>query len=173
MELVVFYLLVALVLFSAIFIAFTKNVMYAAFMLLLTFVGIAGIYVFLMADVVAVTQVMVYVGGILILLIFGVMFTNKLQNGKILTSHQYPFTAGLLGVGVFILLISLIFKTDFQNLVWIQNNTHQTAKNTYPASTIEPIGLQLMTNQVLALEIVGILLLLALIGTALVAGRKV
>ncbi|GAB4197972.1 MAG: NADH-quinone oxidoreductase subunit J [Thermoflexibacter sp.] len=173
MELVVFYSFAALVFFSAIFILLTKNVIYAAFTLLLTFVGIAGIYVFLMADVVAVTQVMVYVGGILILLIFGVMFTNKLQNGKILTSHQYPLIAGLLGVGVFVLLISLIIKTDFQNLAWIQENTHQTDKNTYPTSTIEPIGLQLMTNQVLALEVVGVLLLLTLVGTALIAGRKV
>lgn len=173
MELVVFYLLVALVLFSAVFILFTKNVMYAAFVLLLTFIGIAGIYVFLMADVVAITQVMVYVGGILILLIFGVMFTNKLQNGKILTSHQYPLVAGLLGIGVFILLISLIFRTDFQSLVWIQESVHQKTVNTYPPSTIELIGLQLMTNQVLAMEVAGFLLLLALVGTTLIAGRKI
>ncbi len=169
MELVVFYFLAVLVLFSAVFILFTKNVMYAAFTLLLTFVGIAGVYIFLTADVVAVTQVMVYVGGILILLIFGVMFTNKLQNGKILTSHQYPWVAGLLGISVFVLLVSLILTTDFERVAWIQKSTLQTASN----STIEIIGLQLMTHQVLALEVVGILLLLALVGTALIAGRKV
>jgi len=169
MELVVFYFFAVLVLFSAVFILFTKNVMYAAFTLLLTFVGIAGIYIFLMADVVAVTQIMVYVGGILILLIFGVMFTNKLQNGKILTSHQYPWVAGLLGISVFVLLTSLIMRADFQHVAWIQESTPQTASN----STIEIIGLQLMTHHILALEAVGILLLLALVGTALIAGRKV
>ncbi|MCU0390405.1 MAG: NADH-quinone oxidoreductase subunit J [Thermoflexibacter sp.] len=172
MELYLFYALVGLVLGSALFILFTKNVMYAAFILLLTFSGIAGIYIFLLADVVAVTQVMVYVGGILILLIFGVMFTNKLSGGKILSSHQYQWAGGLLGIAIFSLLIALIFQTNFETLDWIKNNQQEASMQISKKSSIEDIGVQLMTHQVFALEVVGLLLLLALIGTAMIAGKK-
>ena len=167
MESIVFYLLCALVGSSALFILFTKNVMYAAFALLLTFTGVAGLYVFANADVVAVTQLMVYLGGILILLIFGVMFTSKLRGEKILTTHQNRGIAALLGICLFILFAFLIINVNFEKLNWIAN-----AKPTETKSSLENIGVQLMTNQVVVLEIVGILLLVALIGTALIAGKK-
>lgn len=167
MENVVFYALCTLVVGSALFILFTKNVMYAAIALLLTFTGVAGIYIFAMADVVAVTQLMVYVGGVLILLIFGVMFTAKLRGEKILTTHQYAGVGGVLGITLFILLAFLIINVNFEELNWIAKSNPVPSK-----SSLEKVGVQLMTNQALALEVVGILLLLALIGTALIAGRK-
>jgi NADH-quinone oxidoreductase subunit J len=168
METTIFYIIFAIILLSALFILFTKNVAYAAFALLLTFTGIAGIYIFLIADVVAVAQVMVYVGGILILLIFGIMFTSKgLPNGKILTEHQHQLGGGLLSLLICCLLIFTIFNTHFENLPWIKNATLLSAH-----STLELVGLQLMTDNVLALEVIGVLLLVALIGTALIAGKK-
>ena len=56
---------------------FSRNIIYAAFSLLFTFSGVAGLYVLLFADFLAVTQILIYVGGILVLLLFGVMLTNK------------------------------------------------------------------------------------------------
>ncbi len=169
METTIFYIIFSIIILSALFILFTKNVVYAAFALLLTFTGIAGIYVFLIADVVAVAQLMVYVGGILILLIFGIMFTSKGQhNGTILTEHQHQLGGGLLSISIACLLFLTIFNTNFENLVWIKNATILSAH-----STVELVGLELMTDNVLALEIVGVLLLLALIGTALIAGKKI
>ena len=168
METTVFYIICIITLLSALFILFTKNVVYAAFALLLTFTGIAGVYVFLIADVVAVAQVMVYVGGILILLIFGVMFTSKGQDGKILTEHQYLLGGGLLSALVCVLLLLAIFNANFENIAWIKNGELLAEQ-----STIEMVGLQLMTDNVLALEVIGVLLLVALIGTALIAGKKI
>ena len=167
MEIVIFYIICAVVLLSALFILFTKNVMYAAFSLLLTFTGVAGMYIFLYADVVAITQVMLYVGGILILLIFGVMFTSKAVDGKILTGHQYQFGGGLLAIFTFCLLLFAITNANFEELAWIKQ-----ASPIPNHSTIEKVGLLLMTDDVLALEVVGVLLLVALIGTALIAGKK-
>jgi NADH:ubiquinone oxidoreductase subunit 6 (subunit J) len=167
MEHIVFYALCGLVAVSASFILLTKNVMYAAFALLLTFTGIAGLYVFAIADVVAVTQLMVYVGGVLILLIFGVMFTSKLRGEKILTSHQNKLVGSVLGISLFILLAFLIIQVNFEKLTWI---THANASK--EQSSLDSVGLQLMTQQVFALEMAGVLLLLALIGTALIAGKK-
>jgi NADH:ubiquinone oxidoreductase subunit 6 (subunit J) len=168
METIIFYIIFIIIILSALFILFTKNVVYAAFALLLTFTGIAGIYVFLVADVVAVAQLMIYVGGILILLIFGIMFTSKGHDGKILTEHQHQLGGGLLSIFIACLLFLTIFNTHFENLPWIKNATILSAR-----STIELVGLELMTDNVLALEVVGVLLLVALIGTALIAGRKI
>jgi NADH-quinone oxidoreductase subunit J len=167
MGIIIFYALYVLILLSVLLILFTKNVMYATFALLLTFTGIAGIYIFLTADVVAVTQVMIYVGGILILLIFGVMFTASERGGKVLTTHQYQLVGGLLGTSIFFILVFIILKTDFPNLDWIKMSPQIPKK-----SSIEQVGIQLMTENVLALEVVGILLLVALIGTALIASKK-
>ena len=67
---------------SAIFIMFTKNILYAALALMTTFLSMAVIFIFLGAEFVAITQILVYVGGILILLVFGIMLTNKTGSKK-------------------------------------------------------------------------------------------
>jgi len=81
----IFYLFAAITVFSAAFVVFSRNVIYSAFALLFTFFGVAALYVFLSADFIAVTQVVVYVGGILVLLLFGVMFTNNIMDTDLKT----------------------------------------------------------------------------------------
>jgi NADH-quinone oxidoreductase subunit J len=66
-----FFVFAGITVAGAFYLLFTKNVLYAAFSLLLTLLGIAGLFVFAGADFLAVSQIMIYVGGILILLIFG------------------------------------------------------------------------------------------------------
>ncbi len=68
--------------------------------MLLTFFGVAGIYVLLGADFLAVVQIMVYVGGILILLLFGVMLTNKITNVEI-RSGSIQVIPAIIGLAVF------------------------------------------------------------------------
>ncbi|MDR3627958.1 MAG: NADH-quinone oxidoreductase subunit J, partial [Ignavibacteriaceae bacterium] len=63
----------------------TRNIIHSAYYLLFTFFGVAGIYALLGADFIAVVQVVVYIGGILILMIFGIMLTNKITNVQIKT----------------------------------------------------------------------------------------
>src|SRR5579863_6935804 len=72
----VFYLLAILTVGSAAIVAFSRNVVHSAFALLGTLVGVAGIYVLLAADFVAVIQILLYVGGILALTLFAVMLTQ-------------------------------------------------------------------------------------------------
>ena len=57
----------------------TRNVLYAAFYLLLTLLGVAGLFVLASADFLAIAQIMIYVGGVLVLVIFGVMLTHKAE----------------------------------------------------------------------------------------------
>ena len=61
----------------------SPNLVHSAVSLFFTFFGVAAIYIFLYADFIAATQVIIYVGGILVLIIFGVMLTNKIENATI------------------------------------------------------------------------------------------
>ena len=93
----IFYSFAGLTLLSALFILFTRNILYAAFALMLTFLGVAGIFIFLGAEFVAITQVLVYVGGIVILIVFGVMLTNRLKGEKVTTGVYRRFLGPVVG----------------------------------------------------------------------------
>ena len=97
---IIFFVFAVITVGGALFLLFTKNVFYAAFSLLLTLLGVSGLYVFAGADFLAVSQIMIYVGGILVLMIFGIMLTNNKntqrqtnQPNKILVSHHNIFWA--------------------------------------------------------------------------------
>jgi NADH-quinone oxidoreductase subunit J len=157
---IIFYLFAAVTLISAFFVVTTRNIVRAAFFLLFTFFGVAGIYVLLGADFVAIVQLIVYVGGILILLIFGVMITNKITSVDIKTGTVQTLPAAI-GVGLFTGIIgAVILNTD-----WFVVNTEM------PVSTLSTLGRLLINEYVLVFELLGILLLVALIGAASMARK--
>jgi NADH-quinone oxidoreductase subunit J len=165
-----FYAFAALTIAGALGILFTKNILYAAFCLLLTFLGVAALYVLAGADLLAIVQIMIYVGGVLVLMIFGIMLTSKTTD-KYLPSPSHNRIAGALaGLGLFGLLITAILRVNFASLAWI-NKAEQTGK-AVQESTVAGIGIHLMTDFVLPFEVAGILLMVALIGAAYIAGRK-
>jgi len=156
---VIFYLFAAVTVFSAAFVVFSRNIIYSAFSLLFTFFGVAALYVFLSADFIAVTQIMVYVGGILVLLLFGVMFTNKIMMPDLKTDV-------LNIVPGFVLLISItggLIYTFLTRADWFTSTVQ------LQGSVVEKIGYETMSRYVLPFEMVSILLLLALIGAAFLA----
>jgi NADH-quinone oxidoreductase subunit J len=108
---VIFYIFGAITLAGAFITAFAKNIVYAAFALLFTFFGIAGLYVMANADFLAVTQLLVYVGGILILLIFGVMLTTRIGRVDIRATTGSRGVAGVLALGLFAILCAAFFGT--------------------------------------------------------------
>jgi NADH-quinone oxidoreductase subunit J len=156
----IFYLFSALTLISALIVVTNKNIVHSAFFLLFTFFGVAGLYVLLAADFIAIVQLIVYVGGILILLLFGVMLTNKITNVEIRTENINIISA-VIGVGIFsgILLAAII------NAPWKIN----TPENPIPTTKI--LGTLLMQEYLLIFELLGIVLLIALIGAASIARK--
>ncbi len=159
----IFFMLLTLVTASVVLI--TKNVLYAAFCLLGTFLGIAALYVLVGADFVAVTQILVYVGGVLVLLIFGIMLTNQKGNkdvGKntIESESINRFWGVLVALGIFALLFFAIGRAKFaetQQSLFEEIEQH---------STVQQIGVSLMTNFVLPFEVAGVLLMAVLLGAA-------
>jgi NADH:ubiquinone oxidoreductase subunit 6 (subunit J) len=165
MVLFLFYAFAALTLASALVILFTRNLLYAAFSLIFCFLGVAAIYVLSGADFIGVTQIVVYVGGVLILLIFGVMLTNRISTSPVITDLHNQFWGYLLPAGLLILLIGTLGQLALPD--WALRA--QENATLVQASTVAPIGVHLMTQYVLAFELAGILLLLALVGAATLA----
>jgi NADH-quinone oxidoreductase subunit J len=157
---IIFYLFAAVTVLSAFFVVTTRNIVRAAFFLLFTFFGVSGIYVLLGADFVAIVQLIVYVGGILILLLFGVMITNKITEVEIKTGTIHTLPSAI-GVG---LLTGIIGKVVLST-EWLQVNSPM------PESTLSALGSILLNEYVLVFELLGILLLVALIGAASMARK--
>ena len=156
----VFYLIAIITVGSAAVVAFSPNIIYSAFSLLGTFAGVAGLYVFLGADFVAGVQVLIYVGGILVLILFAVMLTHRITDVEI-TNRAAGRVPGLLIVGVFlVILIQTIRDTPW---VRVKEVAHQP--------TTAKIGDLFLENYLLPFELASLVLLAAMIG-AVVLSRK-
>ncbi|MCZ6679822.1 MAG: NADH-quinone oxidoreductase subunit J [Candidatus Poribacteria bacterium] len=161
----VFYVFALLTVGSAVIVVTIRNIVYAAFSLMMTLFSVAGLYVFLQADFLAATQVVVYVGGILVLILFGVMMTSGRLDMKLKMERGQLFWGGLVSLLIFILLLSVITNTP----QW---------KNVDEGASLEPtthqIGEMIMRQEfLLPFEVTSILLLVALIGAALISRKEV
>ncbi len=155
-----FYVFAGVVVGSAAFTAFTSNLVHAAFSLLFTFFGLACIYLYLGADFVGLSQVVIYVGGILVLLLFGVMFTGHLASAAVKQTLNVKTACALL-VLLFILMTPVAFRTAWP--------TAAPAELPEAQSTISEIANLLLTQYLLPFEIASLLLLVALIGAVVIA----
>lgn len=141
-------------------VAFSRNIIYSAFSLLGTFMGVAGIYVFLGADFVAAVQVLIYVGGILVLILFAVMLTHRITDVEI-TNRAAGRIPALLLVALFLVLVIQTVKET----PWVK------AKEVAYVATTAKIGDALLYEYLLPFELASLVLLGAMIG-AVVLSRK-
>jgi NADH:ubiquinone oxidoreductase subunit 6 (subunit J) len=166
----IFYIFAILAVISGTYMVLTRNLLYAGFALLVTLLSVAGIYVLMFADFVAVTQLMIYVGGVLVLLLFGIMLSSRVNDKSVISENVNLVWGSLVS---FILLAGLsyaIWITNFNQLPWLQADTIDSLGN--QKSTIYTIGIKLMTDFVLPFEVASLLLLIALIGAAYIATNK-
>jgi NADH-quinone oxidoreductase subunit J len=156
-----FYVFAALGLASAAVVVFSRNLLYAAFALLFTLSAVAALYGLLGADFLMVTQVLVYVGGILILILFGVMFTQRIYDLEAEAASFKRRRAALLGLVVFGTLVAAS-----RAVTW-----NATARQ--PEPTTAGIGDLLLSKFLLPFEVVSVLLLVILIGAVRVGKKEV
>lgn len=153
-----FLAIAAVTILSAAIVAFSNKIIHSAFALLATFGGFAALYIYLSADFLAVTQIVIYVGGILILILFGVLMTQKIYDPSKRTSHNSFFVSLFGGLLVAGMLGTIIYKSP-----WL-------AQITKPFSpTTATIGIDILTTYLLPFEIISVLLLGALIGAVYIA----
>ena len=167
--LTIFYIFAALSVFGALGVLLLKNPIHCALSLVGTFFCLGSIYVMLNAEFVAVIQVLIYAGAIMVLFLFVLMLlssrdtympSRKLTIGKIL--------ACLLSLGIF-------FQISF---LFTGNKLILGPKGEYPIEVVEEIGSialigrLLFTDYILPFEIIAILLLVAVIGAVVIAKRN-
>tara|TARA_Y100000590_G_scaffold398762_1_gene481413 strand:+ start:403 stop:888 length:486 start_codon:yes stop_codon:yes gene_type:complete len=155
-----FIMMCALVIASGFWVVFSPSLIHSAVSLMFTLFGTAGLYVFLYADFIAATQVVIYVGGILVLIIFGVMLTNRIEKSSIASSSKNQFIGGMCAFAIFVMLIGVIFNTSWQ-----------TGREYVSDGSVSMIGKMLLTEYLLPFEIASILLLAALMGAALLSRK--
>jgi NADH-quinone oxidoreductase subunit J len=185
-----FYLFAAAIVASAGLVCFSRNIVHAAFALLVTFFGVAGIYVLLSADFLAVSQILIYVGGILVLLVFGVMLTNRVTNIDLRSALSARIPAFIICGALLVLLISFMVSAHwitFKDMPWAkspwnhdaisqvtqttQGTTSEILKHEGSQGTSAEIGKLLMTDYLLPFEVVSVILLVALIGAVMMVRR--
>jgi len=157
----VFMGLAALTLGSAGIVAFSKNIIHSSLALLGTFLGIAGLYVTLSADFLAATQVLVYVGGTLTLILFAVMLTSRIEDMKV--SNPRSGFAVAFGLVTVVLLVLGKVASQTQWPAEAKPVTPSTAK----------LGHAFLGEYLLPFEIGSVVLLAAMIGSVVLARRAV
>ncbi|TFF33739.1 NADH-quinone oxidoreductase subunit J family protein [Mucilaginibacter psychrotolerans] len=168
---VLFYVMAFVTLGSALVVAASKNLVRSIFMFFVTLFGLAGLYVLAVADFVAVTQIVIYVGGILVLILFAFMLSGK-ESLAAVEQHQNRFislntlAAFVLAALFLVVMVNVVFKADIANLAWVK--TAKDTGNIIPVnqSGINNIGINLMTRYLLPFEAISILLMIALVGSA-------
>lgn len=158
---ILFIAIALLTILSAAVVAFSNKIIHSAFALLATFTGFAMLYVYLSADFLAVTQIVVYVGGILILILFGVLMTHKIYSTTKKTAHNsivLSLLGGLLALGLIFFIISMY--------PWAP----AVVKDFSPTTAV--IGTEILSGYLLPFEIISVLLLGALIGAIYIARQE-
>jgi NADH-quinone oxidoreductase subunit J len=145
---------------SAIRLVTTKNVVHGALYLVVTLAAVGGIYLVLAAEFVAWVQILIYVGAIVVLFLFGLMLT-KAPIGREALDNQQRGVAFVVAVGILAGLVFLI-----QDAFW--SDTYEFRP---PPGSTEQVGESIFRHFVLPFEVVSFLLLAALIG-AVVLARK-
>ena len=162
MEALIFYLVAVLTIGSALIVALSRNIVYSAFSLLGTFMGVAGLYALLAADFVAVIQILVYVGGILVLIIFAVMLTHRIDDVAVSNRSVGRLPAALI-VGV----VGVIMGAGVMAARWAQKADVQVAPTTYG------IGDAFLGPYILPFELASVVLLVVLVGAVVVSRKEI
>ncbi len=160
MSSVLFWIIAFVAIGSAFIVVLNKNLFYSAIALVFTFMGVAGLYVFLWADFMAGVQGMIYVGGILVLILFGIMLTNRISSVNISHSNYHQGIGAVIVIGIFFILGWMILETPWLRIVEQE-----------PTQTVGKIGRLLMTEYLLPFEVASVLLLAALIGAAMLSRK--
>jgi NADH-quinone oxidoreductase subunit J len=148
---------------SAIGMVASRNIVRTAVFLLFTLAGVAGLYFLLEAEFLAAVQLVIYAGGTLILIVFGVMLTSKSPFSRFEPKRHEVIVALALGFVLLTALITAIVSTHFEQAT-------ETASSGYP---IALFGQALLGDYLLPFELVSVLLLVVMIGAAYLAkGRK-
>ena len=150
-SLALFYLAAALVIGGALGVVLTRNIVYAAFALLASLIGVAGVFLLMFAEFLALVQVLIYGGAIVIVVLFSLMLT-RIQDFERLTDHRQWPLAAITAIAVFALLTAGILTTNVRTVE-------------RQSIGLDTMGESLFTTWAIPFEVASLVLLVALIGS--------
>jgi NADH-quinone oxidoreductase subunit J len=146
---------------AALAVVTNRNILHSAFYLILSFVGVASIYVLLEAPFIAVVQVLVYIGAIAILIVFAIMLTRRLMSEELVQRNAQWGWAALGSTALFAVLGWFVYRVNWP-----------VVRQSVPEESINIIGQDLLTKFVIPFEVASVLLLAALVGAILIGREK-
>lgn len=177
MEKLIFYVFSLLAIGTAVIVVGLKNTARALFLFFMVLFFMAGLYIFALADFVAITQILVYVGGVLVLMIFAFMLSNRelladMQkvSGRFLSVPNWQGL--LLAFGFFAVMVYGIWEWQSAMPEWITDNIRRGQVIAASDNNIRQLGMRFMTSHVLAFEVISVFLMMVLIGAAHMARRE-
>jgi NADH-quinone oxidoreductase subunit J len=157
----VFIILSIITLGAALAIVTSKNLFHSALFLILSFVGVAGLYILLEAGFLAAVQILVYVGAISILIIFAIMLTRRLMAKDLVQRNAQWGISSLVALLLFVVLGFVLLRVNWP-----------VVEATVPQESISILGQELMSTYALPFEVASVLLLVALVGSIIIAREK-
>lgn len=162
-QIVSFGLLGALMLAASLGVVLLESIVYSAFLLGMVFVSISGLYILLNAGFVAAAQILIYVGAVNVLILFGIMLVNKRQPFQPLNNAWIGKVAtALVCAGLFALLATVVVGTPWAI----------SAEVAAGDLAVLLIGEHLFSDFLLPFELASVLLLMALVGAIILARRE-
>ena len=158
----VVFIICSLVTLGAAFAVVTsKNLFHSALFLVLSFVGVASLYILLEAPFLAAVQILVYVGAIAILIVFAVMLTRRLMAKDLVQRNTQWGWSALGAVLLFVALGLILLRVNWP-----------VVEAAVPAETISILGQDLMGRYLVPFEVASVLLLVALVGSIIIARER-
>jgi len=160
---VIFIILSAVALIGALGVVVSRKLFHAAIFLVLSFVGVAGFYVLLEAEFLAMIQILVYVGAIAILIIFAIMLSRRLMSPEFKASNEQWLWAVVAGVALFVILVLILVQVNWP-----------VVEAAVPQGTVSDLGQALVDpdQYLLVFEVASVLLLVALVGAVIIARER-
>lgn len=155
-SLILFYIISIIVIGGALGMVGTRNMVHAILFLLGSLIGVAGIYVLVFAEFLALVQILIYGGGIIIVLLFALMLTKRDEFHGRMENAQWPLAA-IASLGLFVLITASIFADPQSGF---EKPIH---------ANFTEIGRSLFTKWAIPFEIASLILLIALIGAIVIA----
>jgi NADH-quinone oxidoreductase subunit J len=163
-----FIVLALITVFAAFEVVVQRNPLTSAIALIFSFLGLAGIYVTLNAQFLAVIQVIVYAGAIIVLFVFVIMLLNVRAEESKVDKLFVARWAALLSVGALLLTVFSIVADEKAK----DKLTSEMARTSASVGTVESIGRELFTEYLLPFEATSLLIMMAIVGSLVLAQQR-
>lgn len=158
LQMIVFILFSLITLGAGAAVVTNRNILHSAYYLILSFVGVAGLYVLLEAGFLAVVQILVYVGAIAVLIVFAIMLTRRLLSPDLIQKNDQWGWAALGAAALFAVLAAVLLRVNWP-----------VVESPVADNTVLLLGQELINTYLIPFEVASLLLLVALVGSIIIA----